>query len=277
MNRLSTERRAQIVRALVEGSSIRATARMVGVSKDTVAKLVVDLGEACERYHKKHVVEVPSRRVQVDEAWAFCYAKQKNVPADKQGQFGYGDVWTWVAIDADSKLCVSWLVGGRDSGWALEFMDDVKSRLLTRIQLTSDGHRAYLMAVDDAFGSEVDYAMLQKLYGKPEDSPETRYSPAQCTGIRKEVVIGNPDPAHINTSYVERQNLTLRMGMRRFTRLTNGHSKRIRNHKAAVALHFVHYNFCRVHQTLKTTPALASGLADHEWSIEELVGVLDAS
>jgi IS1 family transposase len=250
---------------------------MVGVSKDTVVKLLVDLGPACERFHDENVREVPSRQIQCDEAWAFCYSKQKNIPADKRGEFGVGDVWTWVGIDANSKLCVSWLVGGRDSGYALDFMDDVASRLQFRVQLTTDGHKAYLMAVDDAFGGDIDYAILIKLYGKQGDAenPETRYSPGVCTGIRKDVVTGNPDPRHINTSYVERQNLTLRMGMRRFTRLTNAFSKKVENHMAAVALHFVYYNFCRVHQTLKTTPAMASGLADHVWTIEELVGLLD--
>jgi len=279
MNKLSNERRAQVVRCLVEGNSIRATVRMTGAAKNTVVKLLADVGQACVKYHDGNVREVPSRRIQCDEIWSFCYAKQKNVPLEKQGAFGYGDVWTWTAIDADSKLCVSWLVGGRDSGWALDFMDDVASRLQYRVQLTTDGHKAYLMAVDDAFGMDIDYAVLQKLYGKggSEESSETRYSPAVCKGVKIEKRIGNPDPAHISTSYVERHNLTMRMSMRRFTRLTNAFSKKIDNLAAAVALHFMYYNFCRVHQTLKTTPAVSSGLADHVWTIDEIVNLLDSN
>lgn len=277
MNRLSNERRAQVVRALIEGNSIRSTSRMTGVAINTVVKLLIDLGGTCAEYHDQNVREVPSRRIQCDEIWSFCYAKQKNVPLGKQGGFGFGDVWTWTAIDADSKLCVSWLVGGRDSGWALEFMDDVASRLQYRVQLTTDGHKAYLIAVEDAFGSNVDYATLQKLYGKAQKEEETRYSPAVCTGVKLDVIQGDPDPKHISTSYVERQNLTMRMGMRRFTRLTNAFSKKIENHMCAVALYFMHYNFCRAHQTLKTTPAVAAGLADHVWSIEELVALLERS
>jgi len=277
MNRLPRERQAQVVKALCEGNSIRSTARMTGAAVNTVVKLLIDLGKACGEYHDKNVRDVPSRRLQCDEIWSFCYAKQKNVPLEKQGEFGYGDVWTWTAIDADSKLCVSWLVGGRDSGWALEFMDDVASRLQYRVQLTTDGHKAYLTAVDEAFGSDIDYATLQKLYGKNPKEDETRYSPAICTGTRIDTVLGNPDPAHISTSYVERQNLTMRMSMRRFTRLTNAFSKKIQNHMAAVALYFMHYNFCRVHKTLKTTPAVASALTDHVWSTEELLSLLERS
>ncbi|MDO8614671.1 MAG: IS1 family transposase [Dehalococcoidia bacterium] len=277
MNKLSNVRRGQVVRCLVEGNSIRATVRMTGVAKNTIVKLLVDLGEACAKYHADNVVEVPSYRIQCDEIWSFCYAKAKNVPTSKQGEFGYGDVWTWTAIDADSKLCVSWLVGGRDSGWALDFMDDVAARLQYRVQLTTDGHKAYLMAVEDAFGSDIDYAVLVKLYGRNPKEDEARYSPAVCTGIKIEKVAGDPDPAHISTSYVERQNLTMRMSMRRFTRLTNAFSKKVENLAAAVALHFMHYNFCRVHQTLKTTPAVASGLADHAWTIDEIVALLDSN
>jgi IS1 family transposase len=277
VNKLSNEHRAQVVRALVEGNSIRATVRMTGVAKNTIAKLLVDLGEVCAKHHSRAVVQVPSRRIQCDEIWSFCYAKARNVPADKRGQFGYGDVWTWTAIDADSKLCVSWLVGTRDSDTALEFMDDVAHRLMYRVQLTTDGHKAYLVAVEDAFGANIDYAILQKLYGKNPLEDETRYSPAVCTGIKIEKVIGDPDPSHISTSYVERQNLTMRMSMRRFTRLTNAFSKKVLNLSAAIALHFVYYNFCRVHQTLKTTPAVAGGLADHVWTIDEIVGLLDSN
>ena len=276
MNKLSTERRTQVVRALVEGNSIRGTVRLTGAAKDTVTKLLVDLGAACAKYHDENVREVPSRRVQCDEVWAFCHAKAKNVPAEHKGEFGYGDVWTWTAIDADSKLCVSWLVGTRDLDTAREFMEDVAKRLQYRVQLTTDGHKPYLFAVDAAFGGGVDYAMLQKLYGKAGDpeNPETRYSPGVCTGTKIEKVLGDPDPKHISTSYVERQNLTMRMSMRRFTRLTNAFSKKVYNLSAAVALYFMYYNFCRVHQTLKTTPAVASGLADHEWTVEELVCLL---
>jgi IS1 family transposase len=277
MNKLSSDRRAQVVRCLVEGNSIRATVRMTGVAKNTITKLLVDLGEACARYHTDNVVDVPSRRVQCDEIWSFCYAKSKNVPAEKRGEFGYGDVWTWTAIDADSKLCVSWLVGTRDAPTAYEFMSDVSQRLQSRVQLTTDGHKAYLSAVDYAFGGDIDYAVLQKLYGKNPLEDDTRYSPAVCTGIRIEKVHGDPDPRHISTSYVERQNLTMRMSMRRFTRLTNAFSKKVLNLSAAIALHFVYYNFVRIHQTLKTTPSVASGIADHEWSIDEIVGLLDSN
>ena len=279
MNKLSPERQARVISTLVEGNSIRATVRMTGVAKNTISKLLVDIGEACAKHHSRTVVQVPSRRIQCDEIWSFCYAKQKNVPLDKHGQFGYGNVWTWTAIDADSKLCVSWLVGSREADTALEFMDDVAYRLQSRVQLTTDGHRAYLTAVDEAFGGGIDYAMLQKLYGKQGDpeNPETRYSPGVCTGVKTEIVSGLPDPLHISTSYVERQNLTMRMSMRRFTRLTNAFSKKVLNLSAAIALHFVYYNFCRVHQTLKTTPAVASGLADHVWSIDEIVKLLDSN
>ena len=250
---------------------------MTHVAKNTVVKLLNDLGSACHKYHDENVREVPSRRIQCDEIWSFVHAKQKNVSLEKQGEFGVGDVWTWTAIDADSKLCVSWLVGGRDSGWALDFMDDVAARLQYRVQLTTDGHKAYLVAVEEAFGSNIDYATLQKLYGRNPKEDETRYSPAVCTGLRIETVQGNPAPEHISTSYVERQNLTMRMSMRRFTRLTNAFSKKAENLAHAVALHFMYYNFCRVHQTLKTTPAVASGLADHEWTIDELVALLDSN
>jgi IS1 family transposase len=279
MNKLSTAKRAQVVRCLVEGNSIRSTVRMTGVAKNTISKLLLDLGKACAEHHMANVVDVPSRRIQCDEIWSFCYAKRKNVPAAKQGEFGVGDVWTWTAIDADSKLCVSWLVGDRDAGTAREFMEDVAQRLQNRVQLTTDGNKAYLSAVDYAFGTRIDYAMLIKLYGQHGDpeNPETRYSPGECTGIKKEVMTGFPDREHINTSYVERQNLTMRMSMRRFTRLTNAFSKKVLNLSAAIALHFVYYNFCRVHQTLKTTPAVASGLADHVWTVEEIVGLLDSN
>ncbi|MEO6197626.1 MAG: IS1 family transposase [Dehalococcoidia bacterium] len=279
MNRLTTEKRVQVLRCLVDGNSIRATVRITGVAKNTVTKLLVDVGEACARHHDESVREVPSRRIQCDEIWSFCYSKQKNVPAEKRDTFGYGNVWTWTAIDADSKLCLSWAVGDRDTQTGYEFMSDVAKRLLYRVQLTTDGHKPYLTAVDAAFGGGIDYAMLQKLYGKQGDpeNPESRYSPGVCTGTKLDVIHGTPDPKHINTSYVERQNLTMRMSMRRFTRLTNAFSKKVYNLSAAVALHFAYYNFCRVHQTLGTTPAVASGIADHVWTLEEIVGLLDSN
>jgi IS1 family transposase len=275
MNTLSKKRRAQVVAALVEGNSIRSTVRMTGVAKGTVLKLLADLGRACEDFHRRTVVNIRSKRIQCDEIWAFCYAKEKNLPEEKRGQYGYGDVWTWTALDADSKLIVSWLVGERDAGYATEFINDVASRLdNTRVQLTTDGLRAYLDAVEGAFGADVDYAQLVKLYGQAPEA-EKRYSPAECIGCERKRIEGNPDPRHISTSFVERQNLTMRMSMRRFTRLTNAFSKKIENLEAAVALHFMWYNFGRIHQTLRVTPAMEAGLTDHVWSVEEIVGLLD--
>ncbi|HEY3383903.1 MAG TPA: DDE-type integrase/transposase/recombinase [Vicinamibacterales bacterium] len=274
MNKLSVEKRAAVVAALVEGCSIRATVRLTGVAKNTIVKLLTELGPACEKFHDGAVRNVRSRRVQCDEIWSFVGAKQKNVPAEKAGQFGIGDVWTWTAIDADSKLIVSWLVGTRDAGAAYAFVQDVASRLRNRVQLTTDGHKPYLAAVEDAFGADIDYAVLQKIYGSAPEG-EKRYSPAQCLGCKVETVTGDPDPKHISTSYVERQNLTMRMSMRRFTRLTNAFSKKVENHCAAVALYFAYYNFCRVHQTLRVTPAMEAGLADHVWSVSEIVALLD--
>ena len=277
MNKLSPERRAQVISALVEGNSIRATCRMTGTAKGTVLKLLADVGEVCRDYQDKHVRKLTTRRVQCDEIWAFCHSKEKNVPEEKKGQFGYGDVWTWTAIDADSKLVISWCIGGRDSYTGLAFMQDVARRVSQRVQLTTDGHKVYLNAVENVFGIDIDYAMLVKVYGRPSKEDQRRYSPASCVGTETQVIRGNPDPKHINTSYVERQNLTMRMGMRRFTRLTNAFSKKVQNLGHAVALHFLHYNFCRVHQTLGTTPAVAAGVADHVWSIGELVGLLDSN
>jgi IS1 family transposase len=273
MNRLSTERRAQIIGSLVEGNSIRATVRMTGAAKNTVTKLLVDLGEACSDYQDRTLRDLPCETIQVDEIWAYCYSKQKNVPTEHKGTFGYGDVWTWTAICADTKLVPSWLVGERtiDDGWA--FLEDLKGRLAGRVQLTSDGWNAYLSAVGLSFGRDVDYAMLQKIYGP--DPGAGRYSPPVCLGTTTKVIRGNPDPAKINTSYVERQNLTMRMGMRRFTRLTNGFSKKVENLAHAVALHYMHYNFARVHQTLGTTPAMAAGVADHKWTTYEIAALLD--
>ncbi|MGH9867009.1 MAG: IS1 family transposase [Candidatus Polarisedimenticolia bacterium] len=277
MNKLSTAERARIVAALVEGNSIRATCRMTGAAKGTVLKLLKDIGEACERFHDEAVRGVKARRVQCDEIWQFCYAKAKNVPADKKGIFGYGDCWTWTALDADSKLIVSWLVGTRDAGAAFEFMQDVADRLDGRVQLTTDGHKAYLEAVEAAFGADVDYAQLVKIYGTApgEGGAQVRYSPVECLGAKPEVINGHPKPEAISTSYVERQNLTMRMSMRRFTRLTNAFSKKVDNLRYAVALHFVHYNFARIHQTLRVTPAMEAGLTDHVWTLAEIVGLLE--
>lgn len=273
-NVLSTEKRAAIVSALVEGMSVRATARMLDVSKDTVQKLSLELGEACIRYMDETLRDLPCKRLQVDEVWAFCHAKAKNVPADKQGVFGYGDVWAFTAIDADTKLIPSFLVGSRDAGCAYEFMQDLAGRLSGRVQLTTDGLKAYVSAVEDAFGGEIDYAQLVKIYGAAPEGPEVRYSPADCIGAEKHAISGCPDAAHVSTSYVERHNLTLRMSIRRYTRLTNGHSKKLRNHTAALGLFLCYYNFCRIHRTLRVTPAMAAGVTTRVWSIEELVALL---
>ncbi len=278
MNRLSTEQRARIIGSLVEGNSIRATVRMTGAAKNTVTKLLVDLGAACTEYQDQAMQELPCTTIQCDEIWAFCYAKQKNVPTEHRDTFGYGDVWTWTALCADTKIVPTWLVGERTVNDASVFMNDLARRLAGRVQLTTDGHRAYMQAVQGAFGDEIDYAMLHKLYGPPEGLPqERRYSPAVCTGIDKRPITGLPDPDKVSTSYVERQNLTMRMGMRRFTRLTNGFSKKVENLSHAVALHYMHYNFARVHATLKTTPAIAAGVADHKWSLYEIAALLDSN
>jgi IS1 family transposase len=274
MNKLSTAKRAAVVAALVEGNSVRATARMTGVCKPTILRLLAEVGEACAAFHDRTVRGLKCKRVECDEIWQFCYAKQRNVPTEKKGQFGYGDVWTWTAVDADTKLIVSYTVGSRDAGTAFTFMQDVASRIASRIQMTTDGFRKYVNAVEDAFGGDIDYATLTKIYGK-DRSDEARYSPAKILSSRTEVIKGNPNPRFISTSYVERQNLTMRMHMRRFTRLTNAFSKKVENHIAAVNLHFVFYNFCRVHQTLRVTPAMQAGLADHVWGLEEVVGLLD--
>ena len=274
MNRLTTQKRAQIVAALVEGNSLRATARMTGASKVTILRLLESLGAACAAYQDRVLRNLNCNRIQCDEIWQFCYAKEKNVPAEKQGQFGYGDVWTWVAMCADTKLVVTWALGTRGAGTAFEFMHDLAGRLAHRVQLTTDGHRVYLNAVESAFGSEIDYAMLVKLYGRDSES-ETRYSPAECIDCKPIAITGHPNPKHISTSFVERQNLTMRMGMRRFTRLTNGFSKKVENHGHALALHYMHYNFCRIHQTLRVTPAMEAGITDHVWTFKEVVSLLD--
>ena len=275
MNTLSKERRAQVVAALVEGNSIRSTVRMTGVAKGTVLKLLVDLGDACERYQDAALRNLKSKRIQCDEIWSFCYAKKKNVTAKiAEKHPDAGDAWTWTAIDADSKLIVSWLVGSRDAGAAYTFMQDVATRLRNRVQLTTDGHKPYLAAVEDAFGADIDYATLTKLYGNDPEG-EKRYSPAVCIGCESKTITGDPDPKHISTSYVERQNLTMRMHMRRFTRLTNGFSKKFENHVHMVALYTVFYNFLKVHKTLRVTPAMQAGIADRVWEMSELVGMID--
>ena len=278
MNKLSLDRQAQIIKALCEGNPIRSTARITGTAVNTVVKLLRDVGIACVEYQDKHLRDLPCERIQCDEIWSFCYAKQKNVPEDKQGQFGYGDVYTWVALDADTKLVASWLVGLRDAYHAHEFMKDLQVRLSNKVQLTTDGHTAYLYAVEDTFGSEIDFAQLVKLYGHPEVVKDARYSPDQCTGCTPHKIQGNPDPKHISTSYVERQNLTMRMSMRRFTRLTNAFSKKIENHALAIALHFMYYNFARPHKSLANpyprTPAMAVGITNHVWTIEEIVSLM---
>lgn len=277
MNRLANSKRTDIVAALVEGNSLRATARMCHVDVHTVQWLLEDIGKACAEYQNKALRNLTCKRIQCDEIWSFCYAKQKNVPDELQGKFGVGDVWTWVALDADTKLVVCWRVGGRNAWHAQHFMHDVASRLSNRVQLTTDGHRVYLDAVEYAFGDNIDYAMLVKLYSSDRGKAEMKYSPADCIGCRSVAIKGNPKYRHISTSFVERQNLTMRMQMRRFTRLTNAFSKKIDNHIAAIALHYMHYNFIRIHQTLRVTPAMEAGIADHVWSIEELVALLDAN
>ena len=274
MNKLPTNKRIMILNMLVEGMSMRSISRTVGVSINTVTKLLVETGQACSAYHDSHVLNVESRRVQCDEIWSFVYAKQKNVPLAKEAPRGAGDVWTWTAIDADSKLIISYLAGGRDSGYAAEFMADVAQRLANRVQLTTDGHKAYLDAVENTFGSEVDYAQLVKLYGPSLDA-ERHYSPSTCTGIRLIPVKGDPDPAHISTSSVERQNLTMRMGMRRFTRLTNAFSKKMENHVHMLSLYFLHYNFCRIHKTLRVTPAMEAGLTDTVRDMDWIVALIE--
>lgn len=274
MNRLSIGDRARIIQMLTEGSSLRSSSRMADVSINTVTKLLLDVGIAAAKYHDATVRNVRVRRLQADEIWSFIGAKQKNV-TEKQMAIGCGDVWTWTAIDADTKLCVSYLIGGRSAGWAHDFMEDCASRIRGRVRLTTDGHKAYLEAVEGAFGMDVDFATLQKIYGAPTDADQRRYSPAKCIGADMKVMSGDPDPKHVSTSFVERQNLTMRMGMRRFTRLTNGFSKKLENHAHMVALHFLYYNFGQVHKTLRVTPAMEAGLSDHIWSFEEIAALAD--
>jgi IS1 family transposase len=273
-NVLSTPKRVQIVSALVEGVGIRATARMADVSKDTVMKLWREIGEACIRYQDAAFRNLTCKRLQIDEIWSFVYAKAKNVPAELAGQFGVGDVWTFTAIDADTKLMPSFLVGTRDAACATEFMQDLASRLVNRVQLTTDGHKMYLSAVEDAFAGAIDFAQLVKIYGAAPEGPEVRYSPAECIGAEKHAITGCPDPKHVSTSYVERANLTIRMSVRRFTRLTNAFSKKVENHTAALGLFHAHYNLCRIHKSLRITPAMAAGVTTRVWEIEDLVALL---
>ena len=276
MNRLSKEQQTRVVAALVEGNSLRSTSRMTGVARNTITTLLLDLADACAEYHDRCVRNVRVRRLQCDEIWAFVGAKKKNVTPEQE-QVGWGDVWTWTAIDADTKLCLSYYVGDRGRHSAYNFMRDCANRITGRPQITTDAHKPYLKAVEEAFGGNCDYAMLHKVYSATSSEDHRRYSPATCIGCDMKTVSGVPDPDHVSTSYVERQNLTMRMSMRRFTRLTNGFSKKLDNHGHAVALHFMHYNFCRVHKTLRVTPAMEAGLAHHIWTLEELVGLLEGT
>ncbi|MGO9095057.1 MAG: IS1 family transposase [Bryobacteraceae bacterium] len=277
MNRLDPARRAQVITCLAEGNSIRSTVRMTGVAKNTVTKLLVEVGAAFSAYQDRVMRNLNCKTVQVDEIWAFVGCKQKNVKVYADTHV-MGDVWTWVALDADTKLVPSYLLGNRDGGTARVFMEDLASRLSNRIQLTSDGHATYLRAVPAAFGEDVDWGILYKQYGNDVTSgPERRYSPGVCIGAEKQTAIGNPDHEKIPTSYVERQNLSMRMGMRRFTRLTNAFSKKVENHAAAIAVYLMYYNFCRKRQTIKTTPAMAAGIADHAWSVAEVVALADSN
>ena len=273
MNRLPIEKRAQIIGLLVEGMSMRAVTRITGVSINTVTKLLEDVGMACNFYQAQTLVNLPCKNVQCDEIWAFCGKKQKNARGAELDGLGVGDVWTWTAICADTKLIVSYMVGKRDVTYAGPFIADLASRLSSRIQLTTDGHHAYVKAVDMAFAGDVDYGMLKKVYGNGPQSEQRRYSPAEFVTAEKRAMVGNPDFDKISTSYVERQNMTMRMGMRRFTRLTNGFSKKVENLEHAVSLHFMHYNFARIHKTLRITPAMAAGTSDHVWSLDEIAGL----
>lgn len=275
MNKLPHAKRIQILAMLCEGSSMRSISRVADVSINTVSKLLVEAGEACLAIHDEHVRNVKASRIQCDEIWSFCYAKEKNVATAKAASDGAGDVWTWTAIDADTKLIVAYHIGNRSGEDAMYLMDDLRGRLANRVQLTTDGHRAYLEAVEGAFGADVDFAQLVKLYG-PSIAAPGRYSPAECIGAKKVRVEGNPDIAHVSTSYVERQNLTMRMSMRRFTRLTNAFSKKLDNHIHALALYFVFYNFTRIHKTLRMSPAMAAGITDRLWSLDDVVAKIDA-
>lgn len=274
MNKLSLDKRVQVIHCLVEGNSIRATVRMTGAAKNTVAKLLVEIGRACSEYQDKVFRNLECKRLECDEIWSFIGCKEQ---AKKQGAKGYGDVWTWTAIDSETKLVPSWYVGARDAYAGYCFMNDLCGRLKNRVQLTTDGHSAYLDAVERTFGADIDYAMLVKLYGSGPDirQTEARYSPPRCTGTQKHIKSGNPSLEHVSTSYAERNNLTIRMSVRRFTRLTNAFSKKLQNHIAAISLHFMYYNFCRIHKTLRITPAMAAGVTDHVWEVADIVALLE--
>ncbi len=274
MNILETEKRAQILNCLVEGCSMRSTSRLTGAAKKTVERLLVSAGEACAEYMDKTMRNLKCKLIQVDELWSFTYAKQKNIPERLKGASGIGDTWTWIALDSQTKLIPCFHIGDRNAVDAYLFINNLASRLASRVQLTSDGLKAYVEAVEGAFGSEIDYAQLIKLYGN-EFGGEVRYSPPECIGARKNRVSGNPNKKLISTSHIERQNLTVRMGNRRFTRLTNAFSKKLENHKHHAAIHFAHYNFCRIHTALRVTPAMEAGLTNHVWSLEELVNLMD--
>ncbi len=274
MNKLSIEKRTQMLGLLVEGNSLRATSRLTDISFNTVLKFVSDMGAACSEYQDQTLRNLPCKRIQCDEIWSFCYSKQKNVPQEHEGELGYGDLYTWIAICADTKLVPSWMVGRRDAETADIFMRDLAARLASRVQLTSDGYKPYLNAVEGAFGADVDFAMLIKLYGEQEGGAR-RYSPSEFAGTMKRRITGNPDIKEVSTSYVERQNLTMRMSMRRFTRLTNGFSKKAENHAHSVSIHYMYYNFGRIHKTLRVTPAMEAGVSDHVWSLEEIAALMD--
>lgn len=274
MNQLSNDQRARIINCLVEGNSVRATVRLTGAAKNTVAKLLIEIGRACSEYQDKAFVSLPCKRVQCDEVWSFVGAKQKNTSSETRAK-GWGDCWTWTALCSETKLIPCWYVGTRDARAAYHFMHDLAARLANRVQLTTDGHGAYLSAVADAFGDDIDYAQLVKIYGEGPKT-EARYSPAQCMGARKAIISGKPEFAHVSTSHIERSNLTLRMGNRRFTRLTNAFSKKVENHEAMLALYFMYYNFCRIHQTLRVTPAMQADITKHVWEISDIVDMLDA-
>ncbi len=273
MNKLNAVKRAHVLTLLVEGNSLRAASRIADVSYNTVCKLFADAGTVCAEHQDKAFRNLPCKRLQLDEIWSFVYAKQKNVPERKRGEAG--DIWTWVAIDADTKLVPSWRVGSRDTVTATEFISDLAGRLASRVQITTDGHKPYLEAIEGAFGSAIDYAMLVKVYGQPVDG-QKRYSPPECVGAHQQAVSGRPDPNHVSTSFVERQNLTMRMSIRRFTRLTNAFSKKIENHALSVALHYMHYNFCRTHKTLRVTPAMAAGVTDRVWNMNDVAALIVA-
>lgn len=276
MNKLPAEKRAQAIQMMAEGIALRAITRLTGINRTTLLKLLVDAGKAFSEYQDRTLVNLSCKRLQLDEAWAFCYAKQKNVATAKSAPEGAGDIWTWVGLDADTKLVVSWHVGGRDSEAAMTFINDLAPRLSSRVQLTSDGHKPYLQAIEGAFGADIDYAMLIKTYGAAPESAKGRYSPAECTGAITSAITGNPDPKHVSTSFVERQNLNIRMGNRRMTRLTNAFSKKAENHEHMMAIYFMHYNFVRIHQTLKITPAMAAGVTNELWEMSDMVDRLEA-